>query len=86
MWYQSPNGKTIWIDIEDAIELTDDDIQFLISQDYGEVIHNPFSKSSIEQRKISYDIDPENEEEEENNNLEDYDSYSTDVGIDDLLD
>jgi len=85
MWYQLPNGKTVWLDIEDAIDLTDDDVQFLISQDYGEVIHNPFSKSSIDSRKKIYDVDPE-DEEEEHNELEDYNDYSTDVSIDDLLD
>jgi len=30
MYYQLPNGKTIWLDISDVLNLTPEDIQYLI--------------------------------------------------------
>ncbi len=38
MNYQLPNGKVIYISIEEYLALTDADIQYLIALDYGEVL------------------------------------------------
>jgi hypothetical protein len=38
MLYQLPNGKVVHLSIEEYLELTDLDIQFLMSIDYGEHI------------------------------------------------
>jgi hypothetical protein len=51
MLYQLPNGKTINISFEDFLELTDENIQYLVSINYGEVILSPFYKSSLTEKK-----------------------------------
>ena len=52
MNYQLPNGKVIYISIEEYLALTDADIQYLIALDYGEVITNPFSGSAVDIKKL----------------------------------
>jgi len=51
MTYQLPNGKTIYLSIEEYLDLTDEDIQYLISIDYGDTIVNPFSGSAVDTKK-----------------------------------
>ena len=51
MNYQLPNGKVIYLSIEEYLALTDDDIQHLIALDYGDVIANPFSGSAVDTKK-----------------------------------
>ena len=53
MNYQLPNGKVIYLTVEEYLDLTDEDIQYLISIDYGETIVNPFSGSAVDTKKIS---------------------------------
>ena len=36
MLYQLPNGKIIFLTIEQFLDLTDEDIQYMISVDFGE--------------------------------------------------
>jgi hypothetical protein len=83
MQYQLPNGKVIYLTIEEYLELTDLDIQFLMSIDYGEHIIDPFIGSAVEKntREKFIDIDflP----------LEDYDLNdipSDDCPFDDIID
>jgi hypothetical protein len=57
MLYQLPNGKTIYLTIEQFLELSDNDIQYMISIDYGEYIPNPFTSSSVNQKEKAYDFD-----------------------------
>jgi hypothetical protein len=72
MLYQLPNGKTINISFEDFLELTDENIQYLVSINYGEVVLSPFYKSSLTERKQnkplkdddSIDFIPESEDVE----------------------
>jgi hypothetical protein len=73
MNYQLPNGKTVYLTIEEYLSLTDDDIQYLVSLDTGESILNPFKGSVINQsiQEVEYDfsiisIEEELEEEEYN--------------------
>lgn len=47
MLYQLPNGKVIKISFEDFLAMTDDDIQFCISKNYGEVVHSPWFDSQL---------------------------------------
>ena len=47
MLYQLPNGKVIFITIEQYLELTDEDIQYMMSVDYGEYALNPFTDSAV---------------------------------------
>ena len=48
MYYQLPNGKTVYLTVEEYLDLSDADVQYLMSLDYGEAILNPFRGSSIE--------------------------------------
>lgn len=47
MLYNLPNGKTIYLTIEEYLNLTDDDIQYLISIKAGNSF-NPFHKSALD--------------------------------------
>ena len=47
MQYQLPNGKVVYLTIEEYLNLTDHDIQYLMAINYGEYIHNPFHGSAI---------------------------------------
>ncbi len=59
MQYQLPNGKVVYLTVEEYLELTDLDIQFLMSLDYGEHIIDPFLGSAVDRntREKYYDFD-----------------------------
>ena len=59
MLYQLPNGKTINLDINDVLSMTDADIQYLLSINAGDVIINPFHGSAL---KGSHKPDVEDDE------------------------
>ena len=59
MLYQLPNGKVVHLSIEEYLELTDLDIQFLMSIDYGEHIIDPFTGSAVEKNTREKYIDIE---------------------------
>ncbi len=64
MIYQLPNGKIIRLSIEEYLEITDEDILYLISIDYGESSINPWSGSVLpDNSKKVYMDDLDNEEE-----------------------
>ena len=58
MNYQLPNGKVIYISIEEYLSLTDEDIQHLIALDYGDVVANPFSGSAVDTKKKPEELEP----------------------------
>jgi len=83
MLYQLPNGKVVHLSIEEFLDLTDLDIQFLMSIDYAEHIIDPFTGSVVEkntrEKYIDTDFLP----------LEDYDLNdmpSDDLPFDDIID
>ena len=43
MLYQLPNGKVVNLSLEEFLELTDLDVQYLMSLDFGEHIIDPFT-------------------------------------------
>ena len=47
MLYSLPNGKVIELSFEQYIELTDEEVEYLISINYGESIENPFFGSVL---------------------------------------
>ena len=51
MNYQLPNGKVIYISIEEYLSMTDEDIQYFIASDFGETVINPFSGSAVDTKK-----------------------------------
>lgn len=72
MMYQLPNGKVIHLTVEEYLDLTDNDIQYLMSVNAGDYAHSPFTGSAIRNRKkqteeeieedTSIDFTPETEE------------------------
>jgi hypothetical protein len=71
MYYQLPNGKTIWLDISDVLNLTNEDIQYLIATNMGEIILNPFKNSALN-TKEDIDNDDDVEKEDESEDLSSY--------------
>lgn len=83
MYYQLANGKVVHLSIEEYLELTDLDIQFLMSIDYGEYIINPFSGSAVEKnnRKKYIDTDLLSQEDYDLDDIP-----SDDLPFDDIID
>jgi hypothetical protein len=48
MYYQLTTGKVVKLSLEEFLELTDADVQFLMSIDYGDHIIDPFHGSAVE--------------------------------------
>jgi hypothetical protein len=61
MYYQLPTGKVVQMSIEDYLNLTHRDIQYLLSINAGEYIHNPWADSAIS--RIKKEIEEEFGEE-----------------------
>ena len=61
MYYQLPTGKVVQMSIEDYLNLTYRDIQYLLSINAGEYIHNPWADSAIS--RIKKEIEEECGEE-----------------------
>jgi hypothetical protein len=66
MLYQLPNGKTIWLSIEQFLQLTDDDIRQLIAANAGAVITSPFLGSTLD----TADLEKDEEEQELDESVE----------------
>lgn len=47
MLYQLPNGKVIEISTEQYLEMTDEELEYLIAYNYGEVQENPWFGSVL---------------------------------------
>ena len=82
MLYQLPNGKVIFLTIEQYLDLTDEDEQYLMSLDAGEHALNPFLESAVLQntKEKYYDFDylPDDESCD--------DIISDDTPFDDIID
>lgn len=48
MLYSLPTGKVIELSIEQYLELTDEELEYLISINYGEAIEDPFFGSILD--------------------------------------
>lgn len=94
MYYQLPNGKTVWLELSDVLTLSKEDIQYLLSVNSGEYIHNPFSNSFLSESSHDFD-DSADEIEDIENELpklfdrdfyddEDFDDYPDDINLNDL--
>jgi hypothetical protein len=81
MLYQLPNGKVIYLTIEQYLELTDEDVQYLISLNAGEYTLNPFTDSAVVEntKEKYYDFDYLTDDESEN-------IISDDEPFDDIID
>jgi hypothetical protein len=47
MIYQLPNGKIIEISTEQYLEMSDEELEYLIAYNYGEIMENPWFGSVI---------------------------------------
>jgi hypothetical protein len=47
MIYQLPNGKCIEISTEQFIEMSDEELEYLIAYNYGDVVENPWHGSIL---------------------------------------
>lgn len=83
MLYQLPNGKVIYISIEDYLDLTDEDIQMFMSMDCGEYVRDPFKGSAVESntKEKYYDFEFLAQDDELLNNIS-----SDDDPFDDIID
>lgn len=83
MLYQLPNGKVVHLSIEEYLDLTDEDIQYLMSIDYGEHIRDPFIGSAVEKNTTEkyYDFDYLPIDDENLDNI-----VSDDLPFDDIID
>ena len=80
MQYQLPTGKVIYLSIEQFLEMTDQDIQFLMSIDHGVHIVDPFTGSAVENttyKEFDFSYLP-NDENEENDAFDD-------ISLDDII-
>ena len=82
MQYQLPNGKVINLSLDQFLDLTDEDIQYLISIEYGEYVRDPFNGSAVENNKQEkyYDFDYLADDESDDNIISDDDPF------DDIID
>lgn len=82
MQYQLPNGKVVHLSIEEYLDLTDEDVQYLMSLDYGEHIMDPFTGSAVEKniKEKYYDFDYLADDESDDDVISDDDPF------DDIID
>lgn len=83
MLYQLPNGKVVHLTIEEFLDLTDEDVQYLMSIDYGEHVRDPFMGSAVDQntKEKYYDFEFLPQDDEDINNI-----ISDDIPFDDIID
>lgn len=55
MFYQLPNGKVIEISTEQFIEMSDEDFEYLIAYNYGDVVENPWHGSILSKHDRIHD-------------------------------
>jgi hypothetical protein len=82
MLYQLPNGKVIYLTIDQYLDLTDNDIQYLMSVNAGDHAQNPFTDSAVHEniKEKYYDFDYLPDDESLDNIISD------DEPFDDIID
>lgn len=80
--YQLPNGKCIRLTVEEYLDLTEEDIKYIESLDFGESAVNPWLDSPLSKKGKSYDV----EDYEENDLKGDHDFNIGFEDIDNSLD
>jgi hypothetical protein len=58
MLYQLPNGKVIEISTEQYLEMSDEELEYLIAYNYGEVLENPWFGSVLSKKDKSSSVEP----------------------------
>ena len=57
MYYQLPNGKVIEISTEQYFMMSDEELEYLVAYNYGDVIENPWHGSVLNKHSVSSDED-----------------------------
>ena len=88
MYYQLPNGKVIYLTIEQYLELTDQDIQDMMSLDSGDHIIDPFADSAVIEntKEKYYDFDYLPDDESFDNIISDDTPFDDIIDLSDNLD
>lgn len=55
MLYQLSNGRTVYLTVEEFLNLTHEEEQYLISIGYGEIVSDPFAASFVSKSSRDYD-------------------------------
>ena len=84
MVYQLPNGKVIYITIDQYLDLTEEDIQYMMSINHGDHASNPFTNSSITEniKEEYYDFDYLNTDDNDDHEID----ITYDQPFDDIID
>jgi hypothetical protein len=56
MFYQLPNGKVVEISTEQYFEMSDEDFEYLIAYNHGEMQENPWHGSILNKHDRAHDI------------------------------
>jgi len=67
-----PNGKVVEMSLEQYLRMTDEDFQFMVAQNWGEEINNPFHGSVLEDGEYAEIPIPE--------------TFADEVAIEDIID
>lgn len=59
MIYQLPNGKVIEMSVEQYLDMSDDDFEYLMANNYGEEIEDPWFGSVLTSSKSFADVPPD---------------------------
>lgn len=55
MFYQLPNGKVIEISTEQYLEMSDEDFEYLLAYNHGDVVENPWHGSILNKHDKIHD-------------------------------
>lgn len=59
MFYQLPNGRVIEISTEQYFDMSDEELEYLVAYNYGDIFENPWTGSVLNNFKVSTDDEPE---------------------------
>lgn len=62
--YQLPNGKIIRLSLEEYLELTDEEIIYITSLDFGESATNPWTGSVLPVNSKGVKLETDNEDDD----------------------
>ena len=62
--YQLPNGKIVYLTMEEFLDLSDEDIAYLLSIDYGESANSPWLGSVLPYNTRSSDFSSNAEDDD----------------------
>jgi hypothetical protein len=83
--YQLPNGKVIQITIEQYLDLTDEDIQYLMSINYGDYATSPWLGSTLSKKRRKKEVETEEIDTSIDYSPEDEDkSHGDNMGIEEI--